>query len=115
MKFTNKKTTFNYRVYRAIHCIECDFNLLSMRLRVLERAIATFLEKADIFVKAIRALHDMIIDKERISLDELLLLNGVKISDNTAYSKSQAYPIGSCICKKSYRYTVHIRESFIES
>ena len=108
---TNEKTIFNYRLSRARRCIECAFGILRMKFRVLEKALATALEKADILVKAICVLHNMIIDKEGLSLDELLLLNGKKISDKFSCSNSQPCP---AYVRNPTRYAVSIRESFME-
>ncbi|XP_054091535.1 uncharacterized protein LOC128923103 [Zeugodacus cucurbitae] len=69
-EITEDHEYFNARLSRARKCIECAFGLLSARFRILWKPIETDPLFAELLVKCICLLHNIIIDLE--GLDENL-------------------------------------------
>lgn len=61
---------FNARLSRARKCIECAFGLINAKFRILWKPIETDPSFAQVIIKAICLLHNIIIDRE--GLDENL-------------------------------------------
>lgn len=59
--------TFNYRLSRGRRVVECAFGILTSKWRLLLKEIEARPENADIIVKCVCLLHNIIIDKERLS------------------------------------------------
>lgn len=59
---------FNQRFSRARNCVECAFGIMNAKWRILMKPIETTPEFADIIVKAICILHNVIIDQEGLDL-----------------------------------------------
>lgn len=64
---SNEKVIFNYRLSRARRCIECAFGIMSQKFRLLDKTIETSPDTADIVIKSICILHNVVIDKEGLS------------------------------------------------
>lgn len=55
---------FNMRLSRARKCVECAFGIINAKFRLLWKPIQTRPKPAELFVKAICTLHNIIIDRE---------------------------------------------------
>lgn len=63
---TDDNELFNKRLSRARKTVECSFGILTMKWRILCKAIETHPDTADIIIKAVCILHNTIIDRENI-------------------------------------------------
>ena len=70
---TESQRIFNYRLSRCRRCIECAFGILTAKWRLLYKAIETDVEKAEKIIKCMCLLHNIIIDKENITLNQGVL------------------------------------------
>lgn len=77
---------FNQRLSRARKTIECSFGILYAKWRILSKAIETDEKVADMIVKAICILHNIIIDSEGFER-HLNTVTGYDI-DNNAFRPS---------------------------
>lgn len=59
-----EKLYFNQRLSRARKTIECSFGILYAKWRLLPKAIETDEQHADVIIKTICVLHNIIMDKE---------------------------------------------------
>lgn len=66
---TEANELFNTRLSRARKSVECSFGILTMKWRVLCKAIETHPDTADLIIKAVCILHNTIIDREHIIHD----------------------------------------------
>lgn len=69
-KLSEAERIFNYRLSRCRRCIECTFGILTAKWRLLNKAIETKVEKAEKIIKCMCLLHNIIIDKENITLNQ---------------------------------------------
>jgi hypothetical protein len=60
-----EEPVFNYRLSRARRCVERAFGILTVKWRLLDKAIETKANKAERTVSCICLLHNVIIDLER--------------------------------------------------
>ncbi|XP_069600651.1 uncharacterized protein [Ranitomeya imitator] len=67
---TRTKRVFNYRLTRARRVVECAFGLLTAKWRVLLTAIKLHTKTVDEVVKACVVLHNFILSKEPVLVDE---------------------------------------------
>lgn len=65
-----EKEYFNMRLSRARRVVECAFGIISAKFRILWKPMETSPESADKIIKCICILHNIIIDKEGISIDD---------------------------------------------
>ncbi|XP_050676737.1 uncharacterized protein LOC126973475 isoform X1 [Leptidea sinapis] len=65
----NKKKIFNYRLSRARRYVECTFGILSNKWRILHRPLDVCAETAIEVVKACTVLHNFLIKKDAIYLE----------------------------------------------
>ncbi|XP_050298995.1 uncharacterized protein LOC126737934 [Anthonomus grandis grandis] len=72
-KMTEEQRVFNYRLSRCRRCIECAFGILTAKWRLLYKVIETEVEKAEKIIKCMCLLHNLIIDKENITLNQRVL------------------------------------------
>ncbi|XP_073446675.1 protein MIS12 homolog isoform X1 [Dendrobates tinctorius] len=67
---TRPKRIFNYRLTRARRMVECTFGILTAKWRVLLTAINLKTETVDEVIKACVVLHNFVICKEPISIED---------------------------------------------
>ncbi|KAM4029736.1 uncharacterized protein ACNLHF_022392 [Anomaloglossus baeobatrachus] len=67
---TQTKKVFNYRLSRARRMVECSFGILTAKWQVLLTAINLKTETVDEVIKACVVLHNFVISKESINVDE---------------------------------------------
>ncbi|XP_040178942.1 putative nuclease HARBI1 [Rana temporaria] len=67
---TTPKKIFNYRLSRARRLIECTFGILSGKWRIFHSAIQLSVENAQLAIQACCVLHNVIREKEGISVEE---------------------------------------------
>ena len=79
---TDKRRNFNERLSRARKPVECAFEILCSKWRIISKATETEVELADKIVKCICVLHDTIIEKEGFERH---------LTDVTVQSKSVAW------------------------
>lgn len=60
---------FNKRLSRARKTVECSFGIATSKWRIFTKAIETHPDTADLIIKAVCILHNIIIDKENITND----------------------------------------------
>lgn len=70
---TEQQDIYNYRLSRARRVVECAFGILTSKWRILRKEIECHSEKADIIVKCVCLLHNIIIDKEGSNANNLHL------------------------------------------
>ena len=68
----HSKKIFHYRLSRARRCMECAFDILSQKFRILHKSIDTKTENAVTILKAICVLHNTIIIIDREGIDHYL-------------------------------------------
>lgn len=56
---------YNYRLSRARRIVECAFGILCSKWRILKKEIECHPDKAEIIVKCVCLLHNIIIDKDK--------------------------------------------------
>ncbi|XP_069593209.1 uncharacterized protein [Ranitomeya imitator] len=66
----NTKRIFNYRVTRARRMVECAFGILTAKWRVLLTSINLKTDTVDEVVKACVVLHNYVLSKEQISIED---------------------------------------------
>ncbi|XP_069621426.1 uncharacterized protein [Ranitomeya imitator] len=67
---TQRKKIYNYRLTRARRVVECAFGILTAKWRVLLTAIKLQTETVDDVVKACVVLHNFVLSKEQVSLED---------------------------------------------
>ncbi|XP_069621976.1 uncharacterized protein [Ranitomeya imitator] len=67
---TNTKKIFNYRLTRARRMVECAFGILTAKWRVLLTSINLNTNTVDEVVKACVVLHNYVISKEQLSIED---------------------------------------------
>jgi len=70
---------FNCRLSRARRCVECAFGILTAKWQLLNKAIATEVNKVEITVMCICLLHNIFIDLEGTTHDHSVLQDSVQI------------------------------------
>lgn len=89
---TQEQRIFNYRLSRARRCVECAFGILVAKWRCLKTELQLDPENVDIIVKCVCLLHNMVIDKEGLSLENSMQsvpLNNMTVSRRyNHYSKN---------------------------
>lgn len=65
-----EKEYFNMRLSRARRVVECAFGIINAKFRILWKPIETSPHLADKIIKCICILHNIIIDKEGVNIDE---------------------------------------------
>lgn len=68
---TEENELFNKRLSRARKTVECSFGILTMKWRILHKAIETHPDTADVIIKAVCILHNTIIDKENVTIKDI--------------------------------------------
>ncbi|KAB0804158.1 hypothetical protein PPYR_01128, partial [Photinus pyralis] len=77
-KMTDAQRIFNYRLSRCRRCVECAFGILTAKWRLLNKAIETEVEKAEKIIKCMCLLHNLIIDKDNITLNQRVIEDAVQ-------------------------------------
>lgn len=67
---TPPKKIFNYRLSRARRLIECTFGILTSKWRIFHTTIQLSLENAELAIQACCVLHNIIREKEGITVEE---------------------------------------------
>ncbi|KAM4033498.1 uncharacterized protein ACNLHF_020406 [Anomaloglossus baeobatrachus] len=80
---TQTQKIYNYRLSRARRMVECSFGILTSKWRVLLTAINLNIETVDEIVKACVVLHNFVLTKEPLSLDDQSL-ESTSLSDYTS-------------------------------
>ncbi|KAM4018808.1 uncharacterized protein ACNLHF_006456 [Anomaloglossus baeobatrachus] len=80
---TQTQKIYNYRLSRARRMVECSFGILTSKWRVLLTAINLNIETVDEIVKACVVLHNFVLTKEPLSLDDQSL-ESTSLTDYTS-------------------------------
>lgn len=101
---SREEEIFNYRLSRSRRVVECAFGIMTAKWRLLNKCIETAPDKADIIVKCICLLHNIIIDREGIS-EVSILQSELYQSKNSEKQKSRSN-------NRTANNTYNVREAF---
>lgn len=102
---SDEKTIFNYRLSRARRCVECAFGIMTKKFKLLDKAIETLPETADIVIKSICILHNVIIDQEGLPHE---VENG---RSNNGENNREVIAVND---RNSTRYAANVRQKFMD-
>ena len=90
---TPEKDIYNGRLSRTRRCVECAFGILANKWRLLRKQIETKPETAEIIVKCLTVLHNVVINKEGI--DEKLM---TAVKEKTEARETASLHTGRKLC-----------------
>lgn len=102
---TDENELFNKRLSRARKTVECSFGILTMKWRILCKAIETHPDTADAIIKAVCILHNTIIDRENIinNIDSDASTHSAVLPDIQAARRNNRASVESISVRNSFK------------